>query len=323
MASQLTGDGKRSGEQPTAPDQALAAGTANVDQKPSAVRRETDTQKATDAGQINGGRRTPAAAANEHARLAREAAERITEEARRSKEALATAEASRAEGSRALIEARRQAALSRTSRHPTEPAQTARKNAIRAAERSRELDRFVARARRAAIENTALSKRARADAQLAAEAAAKIGAAGLRLERAKTGAERNKAHIEMALEQRRAAEASRRVLALRTMPVVNEADEPPSRAGGPPVKATPGAKPTRSAALRPPVVSGVASGRCRAAGLRARTPGWYTVRRGDSLWRIAVLHYREASRWQAIRRANASLRTTRVIRPCQRLFIPR
>ena len=66
------------------------------------------------------------------------------------------------------------------------------------------------------------------------------------------------------------------------------------------------------------------SGRCGAAGATVSLPGWYVVKKGDTLSEIAERHY---GRWRTYRRIYAANR--RVIRqpdwiyPCQRIYMPR
>jgi nucleoid-associated protein YgaU len=63
--------------------------------------------------------------------------------------------------------------------------------------------------------------------------------------------------------------------------------------------------------------------RCRHAGRRVALPGHYTVRAGDSLWRISRRHYRSGWLYWKIYRANRSIvANPNRIYPCQRLFVP-
>lgn len=66
-------------------------------------------------------------------------------------------------------------------------------------------------------------------------------------------------------------------------------------------------------------------GRCsRRAGRRIDPPGTYTVKRGDSLWRISKRHYRLGRYFRTIYRANKrKIRRARLIYPCQRFHLPR
>jgi nucleoid-associated protein YgaU len=65
-------------------------------------------------------------------------------------------------------------------------------------------------------------------------------------------------------------------------------------------------------------------GRCRYAGQKIMPPGRYVVAGGDSLWRIALRHYRSGLYFMRIYRANRDLlRNPNRIYPCQRLYLPR
>ena len=65
--------------------------------------------------------------------------------------------------------------------------------------------------------------------------------------------------------------------------------------------------------------------RCKTrSGRRVRLPGKYTVRKGDSLWRIARRHYRRGHRYKRIFKANRHrIKNPHLIYPCQRFYIPR
>lgn len=63
---------------------------------------------------------------------------------------------------------------------------------------------------------------------------------------------------------------------------------------------------------------------CRRAGVPVRRGGWYVVQRGDTLWRIAELHYGYGEAYLRLHRANsARVPDANLIFPCQRLYIPR
>ena len=63
---------------------------------------------------------------------------------------------------------------------------------------------------------------------------------------------------------------------------------------------------------------------CRFAGSNAALPGWYVVRKGDTLWKIASRHYHKGRLYRLIYEANTGRidHPTRIY-PCQRLYIPR
>ncbi len=72
-------------------------------------------------------------------------------------------------------------------------------------------------------------------------------------------------------------------------------------------------------------VKHVCSGVCRQLAGKPVKPGaWYVVKRGDSLWHIARMHYNNGNRYRFLRKVNRSqLGMSNVIYPGQRLFIAR
>jgi nucleoid-associated protein YgaU len=63
---------------------------------------------------------------------------------------------------------------------------------------------------------------------------------------------------------------------------------------------------------------------CRLAGRHIRPPGYYTVHRGDSLWRISRYYYRRGWFYHRLYHANRRIiRDPDLIFPCQRIFVPR
>ena len=63
---------------------------------------------------------------------------------------------------------------------------------------------------------------------------------------------------------------------------------------------------------------------CETAGQAITPPGWYIVANGDNLWHIAEAHYKNGSRYRRIARANTKrIRAAGMIRPCQRIYLPR
>jgi colicin import membrane protein len=65
-------------------------------------------------------------------------------------------------------------------------------------------------------------------------------------------------------------------------------------------------------------------GRCENAGRRISLPGHYVVARGDTLWQIALRHYRSGLYFMRIYRANRDvIRSPNAIYACERLYLPR
>jgi hypothetical protein len=62
---------------------------------------------------------------------------------------------------------------------------------------------------------------------------------------------------------------------------------------------------------------------CRRAGMPVEDASWYVVARGDTLWRIARVHYGNGRSWWRILHANWGISEPNLIYACQRLFIPR
>lgn len=63
---------------------------------------------------------------------------------------------------------------------------------------------------------------------------------------------------------------------------------------------------------------------CRMAGNRVKLPGWYVVKRGDTLWKIAARHYGKGQRYPVIYRANVRrIADPNIIVRCQRIYLPK
>jgi LysM domain len=63
---------------------------------------------------------------------------------------------------------------------------------------------------------------------------------------------------------------------------------------------------------------------CRRAGAPVDDAGWYVVAPGDTLWRIARIHYGNGRAWRRILHANwRAISDPNLIYVCQHLFIPR
>lgn len=188
-------------------------------------------------------------------------------------------------------------------------------------------------AQKVAEENRRQEEQRQAEAQRRADAERKRLAAA---EAARAEAARADAASQEA-ERRRADEAAanqmhrRRTFQLTTEPI--ERPEPVER------PAARDMRDVRYASYRPMIVerpyAGTAVKRwvrrmeprahtCRAAGRRVALPGRYTVRSGDSLWRISKKHYRKGKLYKRIYAANRGrIRNPNLIYPCQRVFVPR
>src|SRR5262245_8457340 len=70
--------------------------------------------------------------------------------------------------------------------------------------------------------------------------------------------------------------------------------------------------------------AGSGSDRCQLAGVEAEVPGWYVVKKGDTLWAIAKRHYGAGARYRGIFEANRGQlkKGPDWILPCQRLYLP-
>ena len=68
-----------------------------------------------------------------------------------------------------------------------------------------------------------------------------------------------------------------------------------------------------------------AADRCKTAGASVELPGWYVVKKGDTLWAIAERHYGAGARYRRIYKANQGRlrRGPDWIVPCQHLYLPR
>ena len=94
----------------------------------------------------------------------------------------------------------------------------------------------------------------------------------------------------------------------------------PTRAEG--GKAPPAGR--RARAERRRVRVATRSRSCETAGTTVELPGWYVVKRGDTLWSIAERHYGAGRRYKRIYAANRRrVRSAHWIEPCQRIYLPR
>ena len=90
--------------------------------------------------------------------------------------------------------------------------------------------------------------------------------------------------------------------------------------GGPPRKVAVASSRKRAKGGRKKAVGRV----CAMAGRRTDVPGWYIVRRGDTLWKIAARHYGKGRRFPVIYQANKRrIADPDLIFRCQRIYLPK
>ena len=98
-----------------------------------------------------------------------------------------------------------------------------------------------------------------------------------------------------------------------------EAGAPKRAEGG---KTPPAGRGARAERRRSRVAAQLRS--CETGGTAVDLPGWYVVKRGDTLWSIAERHYGAGRRYKRIYAANRRrIRSAHWIEPCQRIYLPR
>ena len=254
-----------------------------------------------------------------------EEARKVAEEAKQAEEARKAAEeAKRAEEARKAAEEAKRVEDERKAAEAAKQAEEARK----AAEAKQERERLEAEAARIETQRQAAEAQRKADeAKRLEDERAKLAAEKAEEERRRTAAveaEKNKQQPDAAAAPPPVPE-----------PGSAESQKLPSTASGPEsdadLKQTP---PSRSDRIkvasrklaRGPVVRRWIRRvpRCHFAGRRITPPGHYTVRSGDTLWRISRRHYRAGWLYWRLYRANRSIiRNPNLIYPCQRIFVPR
>ena len=169
---------------------------------------------------------------------------------------------------------------------------------------------------RRATEAKAAEEQARraTEAKAAEEHARRATEAKAAEEQARRAAEAKAAeeHARRATEAKAAEDEARRVAEAKA------AEEAKQAAKGPALE-----KPAE-AAKPAPAAEPDGRGPCANAGVRVAGAGWYVVRRGDSLWSIARVHYGHGRNYRRIHTANRrSIANPARIYPCQRIYIPR
>jgi nucleoid-associated protein YgaU len=254
------------------------------------------------------------AADEEAARIAaaKEADERAQQAARDAaeKQRVAEEEAARVAAAKAQEKAQQEAA----ERDAAEKQRLAQAEAAKAAE---------AKAQQEAAARDADEKRRLADGAAARDAAAKAAEEKARQEAA----------AKQAAEQQRIAEENAKSAAAKAVvPAPHEDRKEPSASSHNHQaqlvrEASAHAAPHAHIAHGPVVkrrVRRARQGRCRYSGYKILLPGRYVVARGDTLWRIALRHYRSGLYYMRIYRANRDLiRNPNLIYPCERLQLPR
>jgi hypothetical protein len=337
--------------------QVAAAKQAEDARRAEDERRAAEAQKAAEAKKAEEARVAAAKEAEDTRRV--EEARRVAEaqkaaEAKKAEEARVAA-AKQAEDVRRADEARRAAEAQKAA--DAKKAEEARVAAAKQAEETRRAEeaRRVAEAQKAAEEARIAAAKQAEDSRRAEESR--------RVAEAQKSEEARIAAAKQAEDARRAEEA-RRVAETQKAAAAKRGKEPRRVAGGKsaetntPQTAQAGATPPRKrtaeerrterkeraarkgAASRKVAVAGsrqraksVATGKgrrkgaehaCRMAGNRTNVPGWYVVKRGDTLWKIAARHYGKGQRYPVIYRAN----TRRIADPnlivrCQRIYLPK
>jgi nucleoid-associated protein YgaU len=319
-----------------------------------AKRAEAARQAAEEAKEAEEARK--AAEEAKRAEAARQAAEKAkqAEEARKAAE-----EAKRAEEVRQAAEEAKRAEEARKAAEEAKQAEAARKAAEEAkqAEAAREA---AEEAKRAEAERQAAEEAKQAEAaRQAAEEAKQAEAAREAAEEAKQTEEARKAAEEakQAAAARQAAEETKRAEPTTPPPLPQPIPEPGSTQAqklpggvlgsetGPEPEPSSGPPPESDSDLKEPAAGRSAEiskdsreiGRkathkrrvhhrrhCRFAGRHITPPGHYTVRRGDSLWRISRYYYRRGWFYHRLYRANRrTIHDPDLIYPCQRIFVPR
>jgi len=199
---------------------------------------------------------------------------------------------------RRLAETRRAEADTRADAKKAEDAAKT-EPAKRVTDKAAENARRIAEAKRAAEAEAALHAARAAEVRRAAAAKTAVDAAQA---------------AEVRRQQAKAAAEARKTAAVTKAPETKRVADARAAAGPGPRKAIRMAERRRHAAVAT----------CRAAGRPVRLPGWYVVRRGDTLSVIARRHYGTAQGYRRIRAANRrAIPSADRIYPCQRIYLPR
>jgi nucleoid-associated protein YgaU len=258
-------------------------------------------------------------------------ARQATEQAQRARATADAADARRANDARVADDLRR-------------AAQTA------AAQDRAVFEQRVAEASRRADESRQLAERAKAEAETRAKAAERVAAAQRTADRtaqalrtatiaasgAVSSAARREAQRMVTSEARNAADAvktAERAMSATTPPVAQSGSGAASgRTAAVDGAAQSGQGSARRGKKRRPATivassstkaPGGSNGPCRLTSRKVSLPGWYRVRRGDTLWSIAARHYGDGRRYGLIFTTNRRrIEDADLIYPCQRIYLP-
>jgi nucleoid-associated protein YgaU len=291
--------------------------------------RMAAAKQAEDARQAEEARRAAETRkAAEEARVAAERAEdaRKAEEARRVAEAQKAAEAKKAEEARVAAAKQAEEARRVAEAQKAAEAKRAEEARVAAAAKQAEEARRVAEAQKAVEAKKA--EEARVAAAKQAEEARRVADAQKSADGKTTEVQRRAAAVQNKRTETKEPERTTPVPSRKRTAVRQPREKERSArkgAGGSRVAGT--RKRVRQAAS---AVAGKsrrkkpAHDTCRAAGIRAKTPGWYIVRRGDTLWKIAARHYGDGRRYPVISKANARrIGDPNLIVRCQRIYLPK
>jgi colicin import membrane protein len=303
-----------------------------------AMQRRAEQEKARAAALADEQRREEAAEAQAAAeqRHQRELADAAEKAAEAEQQKAARAEAARVADEKAKQAAAEKQAAERIAQEQRQRAEEDRQRALaeasaKAAEEAKRLAAEQAAAREAA------EKQRLADVEAAKAAAARAAEAKVAEEKSAAERAQREADAKRAAELQRLAEAEAAKPSAPPAPQVKAAPVAappfPQAKNEPPRMSQPHqAQLIREASnehlARGPVVKRwvrrIRQGRCQGAGQKILLPGRYVVGRGDSLWRIALRHYRSGRYFLRILRANRDiLHNPNLIYPCEHLYLPR
>ncbi len=330
---------------------AAAAQKAEADRRAAEAKLKADEERRIAEAKAKAEeetRRTAAAKAKaeEDSRRVAEAKAKADDEARRAAEARTKAEEERKQAeARAKTETERKVAAAAAAATAAAKAEADRRAAVakadedarRAAESQRVADAAAAKAeteRQAAAARAAQTKQEAdrrlaeqkriADAKIEADRKAAADAAKKTADAAKSV--QPPAKVATATPDSRPATATNRITVQRTV-------RPSSRYAST-------SKTKRRVASQGTSRSGLGAGSLRfaklnsrqvprqlcrqIAGVRVKPGNWYVVKRGDTLWHIAEMHYGDGKQYRLLQQANQrALSVSREINPCQRIAVPR